>query len=329
LLKEQQAQQSQFLATLQGLDPKVRQGAVTGEAIGRVFRAWRGRDEPSAVDTSREVVAAKAKQALISDLRGLGEKVDMASSDYAVQAAAKAKAAGREDLAYQFLAEAATRRKAEAAQGLKVKQQALENQRAALNTMPAAQKYSWIVNNKEEAGQLYSMQGEALDKFHQDARDNLATEQAKNLADLQKVNVVNPVNTTAADEKQTTTGLEGRGWNQDAFDIAIWPDDGSGAQRLFTNKMTEQVATEQSILSKRGINRTKDDILGEVLGVLESEGAIKKHDVFDADKINSVLRQRLETLKGSTAPATATPQAPAAAGAPAQGLAPVDYDFSK
>jgi hypothetical protein len=329
LAEEARLAQSQFMQSLQGASAPVRQGAITGAAAANLGKAIYGHytGAPNPVDTSPEVTAVKQGQALLKDIQGIAEKVDPSSSDFATQAAAKAKVAGRDDLALQFLSEAATRRKQESLLAKKTEQTALENQRATLNTLPGTQKYSWIANNKDEAGKLYGLKGKELDSFIKDAKTNLQTEQAKNVADLQKLSVVNPVNTTKADEAQIGTSLEARGWNQDAFDTAWFGTDGSKEQALFKNKLAEYVATEQSLLSKQGVNETKDTLVGNLLSDLESQGALVKGSVFDANKIGDIMSQRLNELR-SNKPAPPSVQAPSAPSTQVQG-APKVFDFSQ
>lgn len=315
-------------------------GIIAGNittALGQKFGLM---DKPAdPVETSPEVVQARQNAGLVKSLQGI--ESDPASAEWATAAAAQAKANGREDLAFQLLGEAAQRRKSEAKAGVAAEQQALKDRRATINTLPSAQKFSLIVNDREATGKMYNLKGKALDSFVKDAADSLATIRDKNRAELNKIKPVNPANVTGGDLTSVQSTMESKGFNQDAFDTSFFGD-GEDAHGQFANMIADHARTEQEIRARQGGETLPlDQITSELLDTLEANGTFQRTDDFfgdgtsiglkedfKADDIRNMFKQRLDTLQptgGTQAPpAVSTQSAPAAVNAPT-----VDFDFTK
>ena len=332
---ERTKQQSQFLQTLQGLSPEVRQGAITGQAAAQLFGAIRDKRSgaPDPVDTSPEVVRARQNADLSKSLQGI--EADPASAEWATQAAAQAKANGREDLAFQLLGEAAQRRQAEAKLAREQDAQVLKDRRATINTLPNAQKFSLIVNDKDAAGKLFNLKGKALDAFVKDADDSLATIRDKNRAELNKIKPVNPANITKGDIVAVDSTLTSLGYDADAFNPGFGKDE--DARNQFMNILADQARTEQELRAKRGETLPLDQITTELMTELETTGIFTKSpdtfgggftmtDDFNAGAVRNAFKSRIDTLQptgGTQAPPTVQPEA-----APAAPAVNVDFDFT-
>lgn len=322
LQEQERAQQAQFLRSLEGLSPGVRQGAVAGQAAGQLFggalsQALGLKTGPSSderVEQSPEVAAARQNAALVKSLQGLS--ADPATAEWATQAAAQAKAAGREDLAFQLLGEAAQRRKAEAKLAQDAERKAREERRATLNTLPTAQRLSLIVNDPEAAASTYDLTGKKLEAFVQDARDTLDTMRAKNMAELSKVKPVSPANVTKGDLSAVDSTLATLGYDADAFNPGFGKDEEARGQ--FISIIADQARTEQELRARRGGETLPlDQITAEILQDLEASevfiksperfgGGFTLSDDFNADKVRSLFKTRVDEFQGSK------PVAPAA-----------------
>jgi hypothetical protein len=324
-LKATQLQQrSQFLQSLQGLDPGARQGAIAGEAAGQLFggaisKVFGMREAPDAVETSPEVAQARANADLVKSLQGL--EADPASAAWATQAAAQAKAAGREDLAFQLLGEAAQRRKAEAKLAQETADKENADWRATINTLPAAQKFSLIVNDPAVAETRFGLKGKAAEAFVKDARDSLETIRLKNAGELKKIKPITPGNVDKGDLADVDSVLNVRGYDADAFDRNV-VGDGSEQRDAFSRAIAGHAQEYRRAFAAanpgRSVPMTK--VVEDALNDLEDQGffTISEKNVFgfgggidlaedfDGNAINNALQRRIDELQG-TKPAPSAP----------------------
>lgn len=321
---QRQRQRSQFLSALEGLPPGVRQGAVAGEAAGQLLSGFLSRGEPSAVESSPEVARARQNADLVKSLSGL--EADPASAEWATQAAARAKSAGRDDLALQLLGEAAQRRKAEAKAAREQQEKDNADWRATVNTLPSAQKYSLIVNDPENAASKFGLKGKAAERFVKDAQDTLDTIRQKNVAELNKIKPVAPANVTQGDMAAVGATLDSLGYDADAFNPGLGSDEQARTQ--FLSIIADQARTEQEIRARKGGDTLPlDQITAEIMGDLEAQGVFVKNpdrfgsgftlsDEFNAGNVRNVFKTRINEFQGSKPVTVQAPRAPAAEAAP-------------
>lgn len=345
LQAERDKQQALFQNMLQNLTPAQRQGAITGQAFGQllgaigekqdigVLKKYSGGDTQAQIDSSPEVTAAKQNLAFARDVQGI--QADPASSDWATQVAAKAKALGREDVALQYLAEAAARRKAEAKLEADAQEKQIDNLRSAVNGLGNGGRASWLLNNPDEAKLLYGLDDKGYTAMAKDAAAERDTIIAKNAGELRKLYEGVKVDTTDADTNQVLGQFDSMGLTEDTFKTGYFGTNigadvkGADARLGFASRVAQAAKAEQALASKSGQSRTIAEIADDIIAGAKSGGILTPNEPFKAADFNQYLNTRRSQYSGAPAsPVTTAPQ-PAGAQAQAAPSVKLDFDFTQ
>jgi hypothetical protein len=280
-----------------GKDPKQRAGAEVGVAFGGAFGKALAEGLGIATDDP-EVAAAKKDADLLQQINAITD--DPSSASYATKAAQLAHKAGRADLAFQFGQTAGTRAKAEAKLAAATKQQAVENDRAAFNSMTREGKMAIVANDENRLRTLFPEMGDEQIKLVQkEAADTLESIRMKNAAELNKVRPDKPPrDITDNDVDNVIANLATGGYTPGRWGNYTWGGYGDEEHAQLSRMMAQQVEAEVQKATRENVDVGTPTLTNDLMASLVANGGVTVDDdnnilSIDAAKINSTFQQRL------------------------------------